>query len=194
VTTTELIITLNVVIVAVVALQFVSGSAVRHAGPRRAPRADHDVVIRVARIASQTSATQSRGALRIAPLDSPRTALVLTLEREAEPIGLALGQMRSLRVWLHGRPAPVLLPGADLVTGAALRPLSPRIAEWELEAVTETGELFRCYGRELTPAAEADLARLRRLLAVRAKTETEAASTRTTPRRGSARRPVVAGP
>lgn len=103
--------------------------------------------------------------LRIAPTDAPGTALELSDGRGEEAIRLSVQDVVGIRVWLHGRPVPVVCHSHE-ATQTALQPLSADIAGWELELCTRSGELVRCYGEDVSPAAEEHLARLQRLLAV----------------------------
>jgi hypothetical protein len=143
--------------------------------PRNArPRFDHraDARVRVAEFGSQSVAAQTRLSVCVAPLDNAGVAIELTGVGDVEPVQIGIDDVRSLRVWLRGRPVAVL-SGDAIEPSSALRPLSHMIAGWELELTTRDGDLVRCYGEELSSATEQDLARLRRVLAVRVRAEAE---------------------
>jgi hypothetical protein len=172
-TITSLFIILNVIL-AVFAVGQVVQRPDRKARGVGARSHDHriDARVRVAEIGPRSVAAQTRIAVCVAPLDVPGTAIELTDLGHGDPVRIGVDQVQSLRVWLRGRPVPVV--SGDMIESLnACRPLSHKIAGWELELTTRDGDLVRCYGAELGADTEQDLARLRRMLAVRVRTEAD---------------------
>jgi hypothetical protein len=171
-TLTSLFIIINVIFAVLAVGQLVRRpeGALRNAHARS--HGPMDARARVVEIGSHHVAAQARLAIRIAPMDTPGTALELSGLGEGDPLRIDVDDVQSLRVWLRGRPVSVV-SGDTIETSNACRPLSHKIAGWELDLTTRNGDLVRCYGAELSPDTEQDLARLRRVLAVQVRAEAD---------------------
>jgi hypothetical protein len=171
-TLTSLFIILNVIfaVVAVGQLLRRPEGAIRNAHARS--HGPLDARARVVEVGSHSVPAQARLAVRIAPMDAPGTAIELSGLGDSDRVRIDIGDVQSLRVWLRGRPVPVV--SGDMVGSAnACRPLSHKIAGWELELTSRDGSLVRCYGEEASLETEQDLARLRRVLAVQVRSEAD---------------------
>jgi hypothetical protein len=130
--------------------------------PNLKSHGEAETYVRTLRFGSRRLSEQTRLLVRFAPLNSPGTAAECADASGSFRWRIPVADVRSVRVWLRGRA--VTSAGApDLGSTQFLRPLSWPVARWEAEVVTWAGDVVRCYG---TGAAELDVARLRRLVAV----------------------------
>jgi hypothetical protein len=176
-TTTDLIIAINVIFAVVACTQLLRSPdgldrKSRHARARSQVR-KFDARARIVDIGSQSFAAQARLAIRVAPVELPGTAIELTGSDDNVLHRISVDDVEELRVWLRGRLVPVVCNDAG-ASASALRPLSSNMAGWELELTTGSADLVRCYGGELDATVEQDFARLRTMLAVRVRSEVDA--------------------
>lgn len=130
------------------------------AGTNVASNESVDAFVRVARFNDHLIAEQVQVLLRIAPSAIP-TAAIVACGADVPQTMIDISQVRAARGWVGGRPSFAV--GDPLAMGRTLRPLDRAIASWELELITSTGDVLRCYGND-SKVVEGDLLRLRRLI------------------------------